>query len=185
MCYLLRRLRLPSPPSSRYCRCGRPSDCYGHHRASCAQAGVLGRHGCSQWRAQPRASAVRQEGESPPTALCATCNIGVPVNDGRRMKSCCGRTPCARWGPARRGHHARGQCCTVMGHHMEALVGAGSHDARRNEPTLRWSSQGTEPSWSCLRAKLRVFGLRRRSSKLGPEWNPSSSRRKGRNRYGA
>ena len=28
--------------------------------------------------------------------------IGVPVNDGRRMKSCCGRTPCARWGPARR-----------------------------------------------------------------------------------
>ena len=42
---LLRRLRLPLPPASRLCRCGRLLDNFGHHRASCAQAGVLGRRG--------------------------------------------------------------------------------------------------------------------------------------------
>ena len=42
---LLRRLWLPLPPSSRFCRCGRPHDPSGHHRAACAQAGVLGRRG--------------------------------------------------------------------------------------------------------------------------------------------
>ena len=42
---LLRRLWLPLRPSSRYCRCGRPLDPCGHHRAACAQAGVLGRRG--------------------------------------------------------------------------------------------------------------------------------------------
>ena len=42
---LLRRLRLPLPLSSRACRCGRLFDVFGHHRASCALAGVLGRRG--------------------------------------------------------------------------------------------------------------------------------------------
>ena len=42
---LLRRLHLPLPLSSRACRCGRPLDCLGHHRASCSRAGVLGRRG--------------------------------------------------------------------------------------------------------------------------------------------
>ena len=32
--------------SFRFCRCGRPFDSRGHHRAVCAQAGVLGRRGC-------------------------------------------------------------------------------------------------------------------------------------------
>ena len=39
---LLRRLWLPLPLSSRSCRCGRPLDSSGHHRAACAVAGVLG-----------------------------------------------------------------------------------------------------------------------------------------------
>ena len=38
---LLRRLWLPLPLSSRSCRCGRPLDSSGHHRAACAVAGVL------------------------------------------------------------------------------------------------------------------------------------------------
>ena len=42
---LLRRLRLPLPPVSRTCRCGRPLDSFGHHRAACSRAGVLGRRG--------------------------------------------------------------------------------------------------------------------------------------------
>ena len=40
---LLRRLRLPLPLSLHTCRCGRPIDSFGHHRAACARAGVLGR----------------------------------------------------------------------------------------------------------------------------------------------
>ena len=42
---LLRRLWLPVPLSSRSCRCGRPLDSSGHHRAACAVAGVLGSRG--------------------------------------------------------------------------------------------------------------------------------------------
>ena len=36
---LLRRLRLPLPFSTRYCRCDRPLDSRGHHRAGCARRG--------------------------------------------------------------------------------------------------------------------------------------------------
>ena len=42
---LLRRLHLPLPLSTRYCRCGRPFDCLGHHRAACSVAGILGKRG--------------------------------------------------------------------------------------------------------------------------------------------
>ena len=42
---LLRRLRLPLPLSLHTCWCGRQIDKFGHHRASCARAGVLGRRG--------------------------------------------------------------------------------------------------------------------------------------------
>ena len=42
---LLRRLRLPLPPTVRRCRCGRLLEVFGHHRAACATVGVLGRRG--------------------------------------------------------------------------------------------------------------------------------------------
>ena len=42
---LLKRLRLPLPLSARQCRCGRPLDVFGHHRAAFARAGLLGRRG--------------------------------------------------------------------------------------------------------------------------------------------
>ena len=41
----LRRLWLPLPLTSRVCRCGRPLDSCGHHRAACSRAGVLGSRG--------------------------------------------------------------------------------------------------------------------------------------------
>ena len=43
----LRRLWQPLPMSSFTCRCGRPLDSRGHHRAACPLAGVLGRRGFS------------------------------------------------------------------------------------------------------------------------------------------
>ena len=42
---LLRRLRFPLPLSLHTCRCGRQIDKFGHHRASCARTGALGRRG--------------------------------------------------------------------------------------------------------------------------------------------
>ena len=42
---LLRRLWLPLPPTKRTCGCGRLLDSFGHHRAACANVGVLGRRG--------------------------------------------------------------------------------------------------------------------------------------------
>ena len=38
-----RRLHLPLPLSHRTCRCGRQLDVFGHHRAACPEAGVLGK----------------------------------------------------------------------------------------------------------------------------------------------
>ena len=42
---LLRRLRLPLPPSAHVCICGRQLNTFGHHRAACAQAELLSRRG--------------------------------------------------------------------------------------------------------------------------------------------
>ena len=42
---LQRRLRLRLPLSSRFCRCGRPFEAFGHHRAACSRTGELGRRG--------------------------------------------------------------------------------------------------------------------------------------------
>ena len=42
---LLRRLRLPLPFTVCTCRCGRPLDAFGHHRAACSTGGLLGRRG--------------------------------------------------------------------------------------------------------------------------------------------
>ena len=42
---LCRRLRFPIPLSLRTFRCGRQLDSFGHHRAACQVAGVLGRRG--------------------------------------------------------------------------------------------------------------------------------------------
>ena len=42
---LQRRLHLPLPLSQRICRCGRPLDPFGHHRAACSRTEALGRRG--------------------------------------------------------------------------------------------------------------------------------------------
>ena len=42
---LCRRLHLPLPLTQRTCRCGRQLDFLGHHRAACAEAGILAKRG--------------------------------------------------------------------------------------------------------------------------------------------
>ena len=43
---LCRRLHFPLPLSHRTCRCGLQLDVFGHHRAACLEAGVLGKRAC-------------------------------------------------------------------------------------------------------------------------------------------
>ena len=78
-------LRLPFPLSSRRCRCGRLLDSYGHHRASCATAGVLGRRGFAVENAAARIC--REAGGRVSTNVWVRdLDLPVPVNDARRLE---------------------------------------------------------------------------------------------------
>ena len=63
---LLRRLWLPLPSSSRGCRCGRPPDVSGHHRAACAVAVVLGSRGFAVGSAAARVCRERESDDEHP-----------------------------------------------------------------------------------------------------------------------
>ena len=82
----LRRLRLPLPLQARSCRCGRPLDVLGHHRAACANAGVLGPRG---WVLENVAVRVcREAGGRVRTNLAVRdTDLGAHVQlDGRRLE---------------------------------------------------------------------------------------------------
>ena len=82
---LLRRLGLPLPLSLRSCRCGRPLDALDHHRAACANAGVLGRRG---WALESAAARVcREAGARVRTNIFAR-DVDLAMRntmDGRRL----------------------------------------------------------------------------------------------------
>ena len=83
---LLRRLRLPLSPPSRFCRCGRPFDALGHHRAACARTGVLGRRGFAVESAAARIC--REAGGRVTTnVMVRDLNLAAPnVRDARRLE---------------------------------------------------------------------------------------------------
>ena len=83
---LLLRLRLPLPLVSRTCRCGRPTDVLGHHRAACARAGVLGRRGFALESAAARVC--REGGARVSTnVMVRDLDLRAPdVLDGRRLE---------------------------------------------------------------------------------------------------
>ena len=82
---LLRRLRLPLPLSSHTCRCGRPIDSFGHHRAACARAGVLGRRGFALESAAARIC--REAGGRVGTnRMMRDLDLPVLATDSRRLE---------------------------------------------------------------------------------------------------
>ena len=83
---LLRRLRLPLPLSSRQCRCGRSLEVFGHHRAACSRAGVLGPQGFAVESVAARIC--REGGARVATNLTVRdMDLRPPnVNDGRRLE---------------------------------------------------------------------------------------------------
>ena len=83
---LLRRLRLPLPFSRCMCRCGRPIDSFGHHRASCTRTGALGRRGFALENAAARVC--REAGARVTTnVLVRDLDLPLPVAaDNRRLE---------------------------------------------------------------------------------------------------
>ena len=83
---LFRRLRLPLPLSSRTCRCGRPLDVLGHHRAACSTSGVLGRRGFALESAAARIC--REAGARVSTNIFVRDLDLAPLGgvDGRRLE---------------------------------------------------------------------------------------------------
>ena len=72
------------PLSSRNCRCGRLLDVFGHHRASCALAWVLGRRGFVE---NITTRICREAGGRVSTnVLVRDLDLPVPVNDTRRLE---------------------------------------------------------------------------------------------------
>ena len=83
---LLRRLSLPLPLTSRVCRCGRQIDPFGHHRAACSRAGVLGRRGYAVESAAARVC--REAGARVTTnVMLRDLDLFLPQGpDGRRLE---------------------------------------------------------------------------------------------------
>ena len=70
----LRRLWFPLPLTKRICGCGRLLDSFGHHRAACANVGVLGRRGFAL--------------ESAAARVCREAGGRVSVNQCPRLGHC-------------------------------------------------------------------------------------------------
>ena len=82
---LLRRLRLPLPPTSRLCRCRQFLDPYGDHRSACGTCGVLVQRGFPPEAAVARIC--REAGARVATNVAVRdLNIPVPPADGRRLE---------------------------------------------------------------------------------------------------
>ena len=97
---LFRRLRLPIPLSKRFwwC-CRRQIDVFGHHRAACAQVGVLGRRG---FALESVAARICREGRARVTTsvMVGDLDLGVPnITDCRRLDVVVQRTSVGA------GHH--------------------------------------------------------------------------------
>ena len=83
---LLRRLRLPLPPSPHTCGCGLPIDSFRHHRASCTRTGALGRRG---FALESAASPVCWEAGGRVTTNVMVRDLDLPVlnaTDSRRFR---------------------------------------------------------------------------------------------------
>ena len=95
---LSRRLRLPLPFTSRSFRCGGLHDAFGHHRAACTEAGVLGRRGYALESAD--AQVCREAGGRVSTnVMVSDLDVAEPRVDGR------GRVATVLRSTARRRHH--------------------------------------------------------------------------------
>ena len=101
---LLRRLRLPLPPTARVCRCGGELDILGDHRAACATAGVLVRRAVPVERTV--AQICREAGGRVATdVFLRDLHLGLPITDARRLEVVANRPPLLPWRASCRRRH--------------------------------------------------------------------------------
>ena len=138
---LLRRLRFPLPLSLRFCRCGRPLDSFGHHRAACSRAGLLGRRGSVESAA---ARVCREAGvRVAMNVLVRDMDLALPnAHDARRLEILADGLPL--FGGAQLAVDTTGVSFGAMG--LPDLVPPTQTglpwlrpDARRNTPVRSWS----------------------------------------------
>ena len=154
-------------PSSRFCRCGRPLDASGHHRAACAQSGVLGRRGYALESAVARVC--REAGARVSTNVLVRDLDLLPLQhvDARRLEVVADGLPLFHGAqiavdttlvsPLRRD----GTPPTVVAHGKTALLCV---MPARGKSAFIQSSQGhmDELDWSFSPVKWEADGLQRR-----------------------
>ena len=130
----LRRLSLPLPLSSHSCRCGRPLDCLGHHRASCALASSAAARVC------------REAKVSTNVFLRDLDLVGICVQDQPHRGDSGGTAHFSRCSTGHR-HHS---CDLTDG--VERLMEQLWRllDAARNVLIQSWLVTVNVPSWLCL-----------------------------------
>ena len=103
---LLRRLHLRLPHSLVRCRCGRPFDPFGHHRAACARTGELGRRAVAVESAGARVCR-EAGGRVAVKVMVRDMDIAAPdPRDGRRLEIVVDGLPLFWWRPVCSGHHS-------------------------------------------------------------------------------
>ena len=147
---LLRRLQMPLPLTVRTCRCGRPLDAYGHHRA--------------QWRTWQPASVVKREVESQPTHSCeiwtSICHKEVVAGDWKLSSTgcLCWEAPSWRW-----TQHSSAHSMVMAPPEDELLTKMGSFLPLPEEPrkpvTPSWWALVPGRGLSCWASKLAGDGL--------------------------
>ena len=183
---LLRRLRLPLPLSQRYCRCRRPLDSLGDHRAACARAGVLRSRGCPLERAAARVCREAGARVTCNTRL-ADMNLQVDRVDDRRLEVVANGLPL--WGgqqlavdttlvsplsgsgqPCRRGGRVQGAALALARRRKERTYPELLRSERCRLVVLavkvggRWSDEAASFVRALARAKAREVPVRLRSS---------------------
>ena len=135
---MLRRLRLPLPPSLHTCRCGRQIDKFGHHRASCARAGVLGRRGFALESATARVCR-EAGGRVTQNVMVRDLDLAEPQPaDGRRLEVVVDGLPLF------------GGCQLAVDATIVSALPAWSSkepDEERSAPARNWLGRGGELVW--------------------------------------
>ena len=161
---MLRRLRLPLPITARHCRCGRPLDPLGDHRAACSHAGVLGRRG---WPLERMAARVCGEAGARVATDVFLRDLNVPLRrpGSRRLEVVANGLPLWRGAqvavdttlvsPVRRDGSPRGRASEVAG----VALREAERDKRRTYPELTDSN----------RCRLQVLAL-----EVGGRWSSSA-----------
>ena len=162
---LLRRLRLPLPLDAAACRCRRPVDPLGDHRAACPRSGILRSRGLPLERAAARVC--REAGATVAcNVLVGDLNIHPDRLDDRRIEVIANGLPL--WGGVQLAVD------TTLVSPLDASGAARRHQRQYQGAALRLARRAKERTYPELmrsqRCRLVVLAL-----EVGGRWSPEAS----------